>query len=86
MCRTKQVKHDLYRVECLKRDLNEECIPIAHGTIPKTWKFKSLELTTLVALGADESSILINILEKVETFPIIVMETAHNVNRIEMSC
>ena len=50
MCRTKEVKHNLHRIECLKRNLNKESVPVAHRTVPESWKLKSLELTSLIAL------------------------------------
>ena len=86
MSRTEKIKNNLYRVECLKRNLYKESIPVAHSTIPKSWKLKSLKLATLVALRADESRILINILEKIEALSLVVMETAYDINRIEVSC
>jgi hypothetical protein len=50
MCRTEKVKHYLYRVECGKRNLDKESVPVAHGTVPETRKFESLELTSLITL------------------------------------
>lgn len=50
MSRTEKVEHNLDRIECLKRNLNKECVPLAHRAIPKTRKFKSLELAALIAL------------------------------------
>ena len=84
MCRTEEVKNDLDRVECSERNLNEESVPVAHRTVPETWELKSLEFASLIALRADESSILIHILQKVEALALIVMETAYDVYRIEV--
>ena len=50
MSRTKEVKNHLYRVECVKRNLNEKRIPLAHSTVPETWELESLELAALIAL------------------------------------
>ena len=50
MSRTEKVEHNLYRIECLERNLNKECVPLAHRAISKTRKFKSLELAALIAL------------------------------------
>ena len=50
MCRTEEVENDLHRVECLKRNLHEEGVPLAHGTVPQTRKLESLEFAALIAL------------------------------------
>ena len=83
---TEEVKNYLHWVESLKRNFNEESVPVAHRTIPKTWQLKSLELAALVALRADESCILINILQEIEALSLIVVEAAYDVYRIEVSC
>ena len=84
MCRTEEVKHHLHRVECCERNLNEKCVPVAHCTVPETWKLESLKLTSLITLRADESCILVNILKKIEALSLIVVQTAYDVNRIEV--
>ena len=86
MSRTEKVEHNLYRIECLERNLNKECVPLAHRAIPKTRKFKSLEFTSLIALRADESCILINILEEIEALSLIVMEAAYDIYWVEVGC
>ena len=86
MSRSEKIENDFHRVECCKRNFNEESVPVAHRTVPETWKLESLELTALVALRADESCILVNILEEVEAVALIVMEAAYDVNRVEVSC
>ena len=50
MSRSEKIENDFHRVECCKRNFNEESVPVAHRSIPKTWKFESLELASLVAL------------------------------------
>ena len=84
MCRSEEIEYNLDRVECIERNLYEESVPVAHSTVPETWKFESLELAALVALRADESSILINLLKEVEAFSLVVVEAADDVNRIEV--
>ena len=86
MCRSEEVENDLHRVECSQRDLHKERVPVAHRSVPESRKLESLELASLIALGTDESRILVNILEKIETLSLIVMETAHDVHRVEVSC
>ena len=85
MSRTEEVKHHLNWVECFKRNLYEESVPVAHRTIPETWELEGLEFSTLIALRADESCIFVHILEEVEAFSLIVMEAADDVNRVEVS-
>jgi len=86
MRRTEEVKNDLDRVECSERNLNEKSVPVAHRTVPETWELKSLEFASLIALRADESCILVNILEKIEALSLIVMEAANDIYRVEVSC
>jgi hypothetical protein len=50
MSRTKEAKYDLHRIECIKRDLYEKCVPFAHRTIPESRKFKSLQFAALITL------------------------------------
>ena len=82
--RSEKVENHLHRVECSERYLNEKSVPVAHRTVPETRKLKSLEFATLIALRADESGILVHILEEVEAFPLIVVEAAYYVNRVEV--
>ena len=84
MCRSEEVENDLHRVEGCERNLNEESVPVAHRTVPETWKLESLELASLITLRADESGILVNILEEVEALALIVMETAYDIYWIEV--
>jgi hypothetical protein len=85
MCWTEEVENHLNRVECLERNFHEEGVPLAHGAVPQTWKLKSLEFTALVALRADESGILVNILEEIEALTFLVQQTAYDIDRIEVS-
>ena len=50
VCWTEKIENHLNWVECIKRYLNEESVPLAHRTVPETWKLESLELAALVAL------------------------------------
>ena len=86
MRRSEKVKNDLYRVECCERDLDEESVPVAHSSVPEAWKLEGLKLASLIALRADESCILIHILEQVEALSFVIVEAAYDVNRIEVSC
>ena len=84
MCRSEEVENDLHRVECSQRNFHKESVPVAHCSVPESRKLESLELASLIALGTDESRILVNILEKIEALSLIVMEAAYDVYRIEM--
>ena len=84
MCRSEEVENDLHRVECSQRDLHKESVPVAHCSVPESRKLESLELASLIALGTDESRILVNILEKIEALSLIVMEAAYYIHRIEV--
>ena len=82
---SEKIENDLYRVECSERNLDKKSIPVAHRSVPEARKLESLEFASLVALRADESSILIYILKKIEALSLVVVETAYDVNRVEVS-
>ena len=83
MCWAKEVEDNLDRVEGLKRNLHEQSVPVAHRSIPEARQLKSLELAALIALRADESSILVNILQEIEAITLVIMQTANDVYRID---
>ena len=85
MSRPEEVENNLHRVEGFERNLNEEGVPVAHRTVPESRKLERLEFASLVALRADESCILVNILEKVEALSLIIVETAYDIYRVEVS-
>ena len=85
MSRTEKIKNHLYRIECSKRNLYKKSVPIAHCTVPETWKLKRLKLTALIALGRNKSGILIDIIEKIKALTLIIVKTAYDVYRIKMS-
>ena len=45
-----QIQHYLYRIEGLYWDLDKECIPITHRTVPKTREFQSFQFPALITL------------------------------------
>lgn len=47
---SEQIENDFYRVECLERNFNKECVPLAHCAVPESWKLESLEFASLIAL------------------------------------
>ena len=85
MCRSEKVENHLHRIERSKRNFNEKSVPVAHSTVPQSRKLECLEFTSLIALGADESRILIHIFEKVEALTLVIVETAYDIHRIEVS-
>ena len=84
VCWSEEVENNLHRVECCERNLYKKCVPVAHRTVPETRKLESLEFASLVALRADESSILIYILKKIEALSLIVMQTAYDIYWVEV--
>ena len=63
MSGTEKIKDDLHGVESIKWDFNKKSVPLAHGTIPESRKFKSFEFASLITLGTDESRIIINVFQ-----------------------
>ena len=83
---SQKIKDNFNRIEGSERYLDKKSIPITHRSVPQSWKFECLQFPALIALGAYEACILIDIFQKIETLSLIVMETADDVHRIEMSC
>ena len=50
-----QIIHGLHRIECGKRHLYEDSVPVAHRTVPQSWQLQGFELLTALTLTADES-------------------------------
>ena len=84
VCRTEKVENHLHRIECSERNLNEKSVPVAHGTVPESREFESLEFAALITLRTYESCVLIHIFQEVETLTLVIVEAAYDVNRIEM--
>ena len=84
MLLTKQVIHSLHGIECADWHLNEDCVPVAHCAIPKTWKFESLEFLAVLALRRDEACLLVDILRKVEAIALVVLCSTNKVNWVEV--
>ena len=84
MCRTKQIQHDLDRIESLEGHFHEEGVPVAHRAVPQAGKFEGLEFTALEALGADEPGFRIHVLQEVELTSLVVAQAAHEVHGIEV--
>ena len=47
---SQEVVDSLDRVECAEAHINEDSVPVAHCTVPESWKFESLEFLTVLAL------------------------------------
>ena len=60
MLLAKEVVDGLHGVERAKGNLYEDGVPVAHGTIPQSGQFESLELLAILALAADESCGLVH--------------------------
>ena len=76
---TEKVEDDLDWVEGLDGNLDEEGVPVAHGAVPEARKLESLELAALIALGADESGFLIDIVREIELLAAVVAQAADEV-------
>ena len=84
MLRTKQVVDSLNRVEGLDRYLNEDCVPIAHGTIPQAWQLERFQLTAILALIRDEAGILVDIVGQVVFLALVILQATNQIDRIEV--
>ena len=81
---TQQVVDGLHRVEGGERHFHKDCVPVAHGAIPKTWKFESLEFFSVLALVGYKASVLIDKLGEVELLALVILHGADEVNGIEV--
>ena len=83
---SEQIKYGFYRIESFYRNFNKKCVPIRHRAVPESRQFKGFELAALIALGADQTGLLVYIFKEVKFLVVVVFETAHKVYRIEVSC
>ena len=84
MCTFKQIQYHFYRVECFDRDLYESGEPVGHCAVPQARKLEGLEFASLIALGADEAGLWVDVLQEVELLALVVAQAADEVNRVEM--
>lgn len=80
-----QVIDCLYRIEGAQRYFNEYGIPVAHRSIPKSWQFESLQILSVLTLPTDKTSTWVDILWQIKLLSLIVLRSAYQIYRIEMS-
>ena len=81
---SQQVVDSLHRIEGLKWNLHEYGIPVAHGTIPQSWKLEGLQFLAVLALRTYEACGAVNIIRKIEAVALVVLCRTYQVNRIEV--
>ena len=81
---TEQVIDCLHGVEGAKWNLYEDGVPVAHSTIPQSWQLKGLEFLAVLTLAADEACGLVDILRQVEWLSLVVLDSTHKVNGVEV--
>ena len=84
MLLSEQVVNGLNGVECAYGHFYEDCAPVAHGSIPQARQLKSREFLAVLALRADEARVVVDMLEEVEAIALVVLCSAHEVNRVEV--
>ena len=82
MLLAQQIVNGLYGVEGRERNLHHQCVPVAHGTVPETGKFKCLECAAGLALEGDEACSGVNIFRQVELVALVVADAANEVHWI----
>ena len=85
MLRTEQVVDRLDRIECIKRNLNEHCIPVAHGPVPQTWKLECLQFAPILTLFTDKPSSRVYIAHQVKSMSPIILSGTHQIYGIKVS-
>lgn len=75
----------LDRVECAERNVDEDGVPVAHGSIPESWEFECLEFFAVLALVGYESCLWVDVLGEVELLSLVVLDGADEVNGVEVS-
>ena len=84
MLLTQQVVNGLDGVERSKRYFDEAGVPVAHGTVPQTRQFKSLQFLAVLRLRRDEASGAVNEVGQVERLALIVFHCTDQVYRVEV--
>ena len=79
-----QVVDRLHWIECRQGHLDEDSRPVAHSTIPQAWQLQCLQLLTTLRLLRNEASGYVDILRQVESVAFVVLDSADEVNRIEV--
>ena len=85
MCGSQEIQYYFYGVEGFYGNFHKEGVPVTHGAVPETGKFKGLEFTAFETLGAYEAGLGIYVVKEVEFTALVVLQAAHKIYGIEVS-
>ena len=84
MCRSQQIKNGFDGIECFYRYFYKQGVPVRHRTVPESRELQRLECVSFITLLADESCLIVHVIEEIETLAVVVFETAYQIYRIEV--
>lgn len=58
--RSQQIVDGLHRVERADGNFNEDSVPVAHGTVPKSGQLQRLEFSSVLAFSGDKSRVVVH--------------------------
>ena len=79
-----EVVDRLDRVKGVDGHLDKDGIPVAHRAIPQAWQLQRLDVDAILTLDADKARLGIHKLTQIKLDTLVVLDVAHEVNRIEM--
>ncbi len=79
-----EVVDRLYGVEGGEGNLNEDGVPVTHGTIPEAGELEGFQLLATLGLRRDETGGLIDEIGQVESVTLVVLHGADQVDGVEM--
>lgn len=81
-----EVVDGLDGVECRDGDFEEDCVPVAHGSVPQTGEFHRFEVFAVEGFGGYESGFVVDMGAEVIFVSVGVLYVAYEVDRVEMGC
>lgn len=79
-----QIIHRLYRIERTQRNFHKHRIPIAHGTVPQTGKFKCFKILAILRFIRDETGSFIYEINKIKLMTLIIAHSTNQIYRIKV--
>ena len=84
MLLTEEVIDGLHRIERAERYFHKDGVPVAHGAVPQTGEFESLQVFAILRFVGDEAGIGVYILGQVKLDALVVANGTNQVYAIEM--
>ena len=79
-----QVVDSLHGIERREGNLYEDCVPVAHGTVPQSRKLKGFQFLAVLRLARNKSCGRVYKVGQVEVVALVVLDGADEVYRVEV--